>query len=718
MISTIIESACRSLLVALAVWAGLRIFRVRNVVAQKAAWGLVLASAVLMPLLLPLASRFQILPAGAAVVLPADPQTLLEELQARIRVRGSSLRNPSPAIAPIPQATSPHVEEQDTPIAADTSAPIAALPAEPSSFNAAPLQSSSPPPVRAKAISPSILAVWTYLLVASLLLARLICGLVGALYIWSSAKPIESLFTGKLRVRASRKIASPVTIGSAIVLPADYSTWESEKLRVVLAHERSHIRQGDFYLQLFAELYSALVWFSPLGWWLKNKLSDLAEMISDRAGLTEAASRSSYAQVLLQFAAAPRPTPIGVAMARTGTLSRRIERLLNDSAFRQAFAGPRRTLAAVLLVPLALLASTAFIRVHAAAQTSQQPDAQPASLPPADAEIPNATPQADAPPAPAQAETAPQSPSSPEAAPAPPSSPLIVLAPKDAPLAPAPPVILSLQAPVSVVGPDQPPIVLAMPKAPLVPMELMDAVALSNKINSAIASAQSFATTTGEGFVYRFSSNGDSYALISGDSSENMNFSGEIHTGEIDKARKLAHGDFLWFKHDGKDYVVDDPAVITKIEALYQEMKELGKQQEELGKQQEELGKQQETLEHQREPINVPVPDLSKEMADLNAAMAKIQAQVGKTVNAQALADVQAKLAEVQAKLGAADAEMYAHMGDFGAQQGKFGAMQGKLGAEQGRLGARQGRLAAEADQKIRSTIDESLHDGKARPVD
>ncbi len=179
-------------------------------------------------------------------------------------------------------------------------------------------------------------ALWlVYLLVVAALLLRLFYGLGTALRIWRGASPVsvdaDSPLAAGLHLRASRAVSSPVTIGSAVVLPADYATWDSEKLRIVLAHERSHIRQGDFYLQLLTALYAALFWFSPLGWWLKRKLSDLAEAISDRAGLEQAASRSAYAQILLEFAAAPRPTFIGVAMARTGSLSRRIERLLNDN---------------------------------------------------------------------------------------------------------------------------------------------------------------------------------------------------------------------------------------------------------------------------------------------------------------------------------------------------------------------------------------------------
>ena len=74
MIAELVEAALRSLLVALAVWAGLQAFRVRNVLAQKAAWGLVLVAAVVMPLLLPVAARWQFVPAKARVVLPADPR--------------------------------------------------------------------------------------------------------------------------------------------------------------------------------------------------------------------------------------------------------------------------------------------------------------------------------------------------------------------------------------------------------------------------------------------------------------------------------------------------------------------------------------------------------------------------------------------------------------------------------------------------------------------
>ena len=85
-------------------------------------------------------------------------------------------------------------------------------------------------------------------------------------------------------------------------------------------------------------------------------------------------------------------------MARPGSLSRRIERLLNDKSFRQCFANGRRALVAVALVPLALFASTMLVRVQAA--VGQQPQspvrAEAPALPvaPAAATAPQADPAA------------------------------------------------------------------------------------------------------------------------------------------------------------------------------------------------------------------------------------------------------------------------------------------------------------------------------------
>jgi len=750
MIYALIEAALRALVVALTVWAGLRLFRVSNVLAQKVAWGMVLVAAVAMPLMM----RWQVLPPSRALTLPlhlgqtslpiqnasplrADGMAPSQEslLLARTGPARTELAKTEPSLKDRRAASTVSEYKVDSPyqaqqpdnraegtetVVASTIDVLHAQTETPDEFIFSRMRGWTAAVVR----NAGTLGWLCYLAVCGVLLIRIGYGLNQAIELWHAAQefvpyPQDDPGFG-LRMRFSRAVSSPVTIGSGVLLPYECLEWDAAKLRIVLAHERSHIRQGDFYLQMLAGIYAAVFWFSPLGWWLKRRLSDLGEAISDRAGLEEAASRASYAQVLLEFAALPRPTAAGVAMARTSNLSHRIDRFLNESSFRQAFAGSRRRiLLAILLVPVAVFAATALIRVEAAG-TGQ------AVQPPAPAAAPE----------PATAPTAPGAMVVPDGAMAP-AAPLAMVVP-DGAMAPAEPLAkvvpdgaMAPAAPLAKVVPDG----AMAPAAPPPPsgsqygevhVAAADRAAViaddqdESTSTSTTTSSGKRSTSVGRGYSYSHSSNGDSWALIT-DASQHVNFSGDwsdYSKDNIDKVRKLTSGKFLWFTHGGKSYFIDDAAIIDQIQAMYKPMDELGKQQEVLGKQQEELGRQQEELGRKQEQASIPTPDISKEMAKLNEAVAKLDAKKGSTVSQDELADLEGKLGEIQGRLGELEGQMGARQGEFGAQQGKLGAQQGKLGAEQGRLGAEQGRIAAEADRKVKSIIDQKLRDGKARPVE
>ncbi len=674
------NAALRSLLVAVAVSAGLRLLRTRSVAAQKAAWALVLAGAMAMPALLPWAQRQQWLPNAATAVLPA--RAWLVKIADRIRTAAVTSGIPASRIV-VAVESARELSVLSAPSSRWVQGPGDRLPATAISTNNVQI---SPSLSRRSFLNkdswPGLIEslLLLYATVCAALLMRIFYALASATLLWMRADPANgpASTASRLSVRSSPSVLSPVTIGSGILLPADFALWDQEKLRIVLAHEQSHVRQGDFYLQLCASLHAAVFWFSPLGWWLKRKLCDLGEAISDGAAVSEAASHASYAQVLLEFAAMPRTTQLGVAMARKGRLSHRIEMLLNESRFRQELAGGRvRIAAAVVLAALTLFAATAMVRVEAA---RQEPPAPPA------------------PAAPAQPATAPLPPS--PAQPAPPAHAVDPSAP-ESPVPPSAPVVES--------------------RSSFSSDSEASTVAESQSDSHSSDTANSSTTSSGHGYSYSYSDNGDSYALISGQDKEHVQFSGdwmENRREQLDKARRIAHGDFLWFTHAGKSYIVDDPGTVAGLIAMYKPMDDLGRQQEEFGKQQEGLGRQQEEMGRRMEQVRMPTPDMSREMAELNAAMAKLQAEKGKMVTMDQLSSVQSKLAEVQAKLGAMEGEMGAKQGAVGALQGELGAKQGALGEQQGRLGEEQGRIAREADRKVKSIIDQSLKSGKARPVD
>ena len=758
MIPVLIEAALRALLVALTVWAGLRLFRVSNVPAQKTAWGLVLVCAVAMPLVM----RWELLPASLTMRLPASFSRASAGALPLRDIQPATENEATEEVAPVPT----RAKLAAAPVAAkgkrlpkldviQFEAPVQVAPAVTPATVSQPQEETLLAWARGLAGKIEIhqlerIAGFLYLAVCAVLLFRIAYGLDKALKLWQSAEifvpyPKDDPGYG-LRMRFSRAVSSPVTIGSGVLLPYECLEWDAEKLRMVLAHERAHVRQGDFYLQLLAGLYAAVFWFSPLGWWLMDKLSDLGEAMSDHAGLEEAANRASYAQVLLEFAAMPRPAQmnlsrIGVAMARSRNLSDRIERLLNESSFRQAFAGTRRRVfLAVVLVPVALFAATAFVRVEAAQATPPAPAAAPN---PAAASSPAALPDPAAAPNPPSAPNPAQAPAPDELLPGGPAVPALPPAPQSAALQPP----SSDQAPAALApaAPDMPPppvgsftlsrngnmVLLQNGKVLTLSNSnanhaLILAEAASLKAEEARALAQEYAESashtsgTGHGYAYSYSSNGDNWALVTG-SDQHITSSDDWHKGmqeSIAKVRKLTSGKFLWFEHGGKSYFIDDPSIVGQIEAMYKPMDELGRKQEELGKQQEALGKQQEELGRKQEQATIPTPDISKEMAELNEAVAKLNAKKGSTVTEDQLADLEGKIGDLQGRLGELQGQVGERQGQLGEMQGKLGEQQGKLGEEQGRLGEEQGRIAEQAEGKIKSIIADSLHNGKAKPVE
>ena len=192
-------------------------------------------------------------------------------------------------------------------------------------------------------------------------------------------------------------------------------------------------------------------------------------------------------------------------------------------------------------------------------------------------------------------------------------------------------------------------------------------------------------------------------------------------------------GDYLWFRRDGKEFVIDDPSAIAEIEAWFKPMEELGSQQGELGQQQEQLGKQMELLGNemaklsdQMAGVKVNVPDaklLRERTADLRKLTAEADA-LHKEISVEELASFQNRLGEMQELLGEVQSlatDKQSRIGELqsklGERQSLLGEEQGKLGQLQGELGERQGKIAEQAEQRLRSLIDQAVRDGRAKPV-
>jgi multidrug efflux pump subunit AcrA (membrane-fusion protein) len=250
-------------------------------------------------------------------------------------------------------------------------------------LEAPPLKSETHTPIQQQAqpIDWPFMFLMVWAAVSATLLLRLLIGMVLSLRLLRRSRSTE------IGVRESDDLSAPVTLGivkPVIVLPRNWREWPHAKLEAVLAHERSHIRRLDPAVQLLSAIHRAILWHSPLSWYLHTRIVRVAEEASDDAALRIASDRPLYAEVLLEFmrTGVRGAGRVGVPMARYGRLEARIHRVLDGTVLSR---GLTRGRFAGVLVGVLMVTCPLVYAVAAAGLQTPKPAAAP--TPPPQAQV-------------------------------------------------------------------------------------------------------------------------------------------------------------------------------------------------------------------------------------------------------------------------------------------------------------------------------------------
>lgn len=172
-------------------------------------------------------------------------------------------------------------------------------------------------------------------------------------------------------IRESSEVLVPVTVGwlrPTVLLPEEWQTWTHEKLSAIVAHEFTHVARRDFFVTLAAELNRCLYWFHPVSWWLRSRLSDLAEEACDDAAISHTGDRTGYAR---------RVQP-GVSMTRESNVESRITTILD---FKRPLSQRLtwRSATAIALIAIPVIIAAAAVRPATAIATPDKPPVATAS---------------------------------------------------------------------------------------------------------------------------------------------------------------------------------------------------------------------------------------------------------------------------------------------------------------------------------------------------
>lgn len=230
-----------------------------------------------------------------------------------------------------------------------------------------------------------------------------------------------------------------------------------------------------------------------------------------------------------------------------------------------------------------------------------------------------------------------------------------------------------------------------------------------------------------DGLPYALVRDGDHGITMTGDSDDSL---------DVKQIRKQVHGDFLWFRDDGKSYVIQDPEVLAKARAAWAPMDKLGAQMDAYGRDMDQQGKAMDALgkemghaaaagikpdeakmhaiQHQMDELGHKIGTVSEQMvyakdedrASLNAQMASLNAQMG-------------ALGAQMGAVAAADAQRQtqASMNEIGRGMNEAGKPMNELGKKMDALGKDMERESHVADRTVRALIRDARARGLAQPA-
>jgi beta-lactamase regulating signal transducer with metallopeptidase domain/Flp pilus assembly protein TadD len=227
------------------------------------------------------------------------------------------------------------------------------------------------------------IAVFVWLAVAALLLARLFLGMLRVSWIVSSGDPLsprafDLVNAAKLRLGITRpvslvrssQIQVPMIWGCfrpTLLLPMTAESWPEDQLEVVILHELGHLKRWDFVTLVVSNLVTSLFWFHPQVWLADLTARRECERACDDLVLTSGTKASDYAGHLLSFVKLmPAVEPFGavtLGMSRRSQLEGRLLAILHPSLPRASATRRGVVLAAIvaaaILLPLSALRLTA-----------------------------------------------------------------------------------------------------------------------------------------------------------------------------------------------------------------------------------------------------------------------------------------------------------------------------------------------------------------------
>ena len=193
-------------------------------------------------------------------------------------------------------------------------------------------------------------------------------------------------------------------------------------------------------------------------------------------------------------------------------------------------------------------------------------------------------------------------------------------------------------------------------------------------------------------------------------------------TEDFDRARRLRRADerLLWFRLDGREYVVRGGGAIAEIKMLWQPVNDLGMAQGRLGEQQGELGRRQGELGERQGELGAHQGRLGDRQADLGNQMARLAERRARSSREgdRAAFDREQQRLEVQMdELNSAMRTLQLHMQKLNEPMQDLNGPMRELGDQMEVMGRQMDLASSRATRDTRAALTRFVSNGVATPA-
>ena len=208
------------------------------------------------------------------------------------------------------------------------------------------------------------------------------------------------------------------------------------------------------------------------------------------------------------------------------------------------------------------------------------------------------------------------------------------------------------------------------------------------------------------------------YVLFTGDDEITMKGS----SGDVERARRLRRSGepMLWFRQDGREYVVRDPEVLRQVRTTWIAVTTLGDQQGKLGEEQGALGARQGDLGGLQGELGAEQGRLGARQAEIAARQTAMLTREWSAVTAAERDAAVRDRRQAEQQMHALEREMRgldAKMREFEKPMQELGTRMDALGSRMNVLGERMEEATRRAEEEMRALIGRAISKGLAERI-